>query len=191
MSEEADKRLVIGATAKVKGLKGAPEHNGCIGQLLEFVEEKGRWQIKLSNNGLVLGVKPANLDFVRAPEPDVDDQDDMEGALMQRTKRKFDRILTVAARGSFSEDKAGEIADLLTGSDESVSRVRFNPLMLAPKAACRHLKANLAHAADWVLMFRDAPDIKCRLRCQVRNARGRGRDFPKMDSGAHRCSRVR
>lgn len=121
MSEEADKRLVIGATAKVKGLKGAPEHNGCIGQLLEFVEEKGRWQIKLSNNGLVLGVKPANLDFVRAPEPDVDDQDDMEGALMQRTKRKFDRI--VKKYNLFSEDKAGEIADLLTGSDESVSRI--------------------------------------------------------------------
>jgi len=103
--------LVKGAIVKVHGLKGAAEYNGCIGHLEEFNEEKGRWSVKLAKDGFILGVKPANIQFQRAPP--VDDDDDVEGAIMERTQRRFQKI--IKKYNLFSEDKAGEIADLLTG----------------------------------------------------------------------------
>mmetsp|Transcript_1487 Transcript_1487/g.3204 ORF Transcript_1487/g.3204 Transcript_1487/m.3204 type:complete len:162 (+) Transcript_1487:69-554(+) len=104
------RELVQGCTAEVQGLVGAPQHNGTQGELLHFDRDKGRWGVKLAGSGEVLGVKPINLVYIKGPEGIADEEDDEGLGVM---KRRFDRI--VKKYQLFSEDKAGEIADLLTG----------------------------------------------------------------------------
>lgn len=109
--EREGKVLVQGCTVKITGLKGAPQHNGCHGELRTFDADKGRWGVKLAVDGQVLGVKPDNLIFVRPPETyDEEDEDEK----ISRLKRKFDKICKKYKLTG--EDTASEIADLLTGA---------------------------------------------------------------------------
>jgi len=103
------KELVVGCTAEIQGLVGAAQHNGSTGECVTFDKEKGRWGVKLSN-GEVLGVKPGNLVYVKGPATIADEEEDDGLGVM---KRRFDRI--VKKYQLFSDDKAGEIADLLCG----------------------------------------------------------------------------
>jgi len=119
VTREAGKELLEGCTAKVIGLKGAPQHNGCHGVLRGFDSEKGRWGIKLASDGSVLGIKPDNLLFVRAPAGQFDEEDEDEK--ISRLKRKFDKVCKKYKLTG--EDTASEIADLLTGGAKGIDKI--------------------------------------------------------------------
>ena len=59
--------LVSGSRARIQGLVGAPQHNGKEGVLVAFIEETGRWSVKVGESEL-LAVKPANLLFLSKPQ---------------------------------------------------------------------------------------------------------------------------
>ena len=71
--EEQDSRLQEGAIVKIHSLQSAAaqQHNGAHAELGIFNPDTGRWQAKLRRgktlSGVEIGVKPANLLFVRAP----------------------------------------------------------------------------------------------------------------------------
>lgn len=50
-----------GDRVSVKGLKGAPQHNGKAGTILRFNEAKGRYEVEL-DGGKPLALRPANLE---------------------------------------------------------------------------------------------------------------------------------
>jgi hypothetical protein len=120
-------QLSEGCTVEVFGLVAAAQHNGSKGKLLKFESEKGRWAVKLSNGGEVLGVKPANLKFIEGPRDDDDDVVEEEDAdeKFARAKRKFDQV---RVKYRLDDDKvSGEIADLLTGRSggDTISAEQF------------------------------------------------------------------
>ena len=94
-SYESGQELVVGCTVRVTGLKGAPQHNGCHGQLTVFNDEKGRWGVRLEADGRVLGVRPENLVAVR-PEARAPASTDV-GELCKET------LLTIDALGRKDE----------------------------------------------------------------------------------------
>ena len=52
---------------ELRGLKGAPQHNGKRGTALEHVLATGRWKVKLvGGDEKVISVKPENLHMVEA-----------------------------------------------------------------------------------------------------------------------------
>eukprot|EP01051_Picozoa_sp_SAG22_P020391 SAG22_NODE_4106_length_1384_cov_1.414786_2_plen_278_part_00 len=53
----------------MEGLHSQPQHNGCDGVILQYVEKTGRCKVKLLSCGRVLAVRPANL-RLRAVNPD-------------------------------------------------------------------------------------------------------------------------
>ena len=63
---EVGQDLVVGCTVRVTGLQGAPQHNGCHGQLTVFDAENGRWFVRLEADGRELGIRPENLVAVPA-----------------------------------------------------------------------------------------------------------------------------
>ncbi len=71
--EEQDSRIQEGAIVKIHSLQSvaAQQHNGAHAELGKFNPDTGRWQAKLRRgktlSGVEIGVKPANLLFVRAP----------------------------------------------------------------------------------------------------------------------------
>ena len=111
-SSESGQELAVGCTVKIAGLKGAPQHNGCHGQLTGFDADKGRWGVRLAADGQVLGVRPENLVFVRPPASPYDDEDEDEK--ITRLKRKFDKVCRKYKLTG--DETASEIADLLTGA---------------------------------------------------------------------------
>ena len=121
--------LSEGCTVEIFGLVAAAQHNGLKGKLLRFESEKGRWAVRISQSGEVLGVKPANLKLVafegsRDTEDDVDEEEDAEEKFA-RAKRKFDQV---RVKYGLNDDKvSGEIADLLTGRNggDKISAEQF------------------------------------------------------------------
>lgn len=70
-----------GQRVRLAGLKACPELNGKLGKLLQFDEDKGRWQVKLKDSTKLL--KADNL----VPCDDAaDDDDDRHGTTEQRTR---------------------------------------------------------------------------------------------------------
>ena len=59
--------LTIGATVKTHSLASATEYNGSQGTLVKFIMEKGRWEVKISDEPKVLALKPENLELVNTP----------------------------------------------------------------------------------------------------------------------------
>jgi ankyrin repeat protein len=57
----------VGAVVKIRGLVGAPQHNGKLAAVMHFVAQKGRYQLQLLADGKQLAVKPANVEVVTVP----------------------------------------------------------------------------------------------------------------------------
>mmetsp|Transcript_76346 Transcript_76346/g.247075 ORF Transcript_76346/g.247075 Transcript_76346/m.247075 type:complete len:1124 (-) Transcript_76346:1974-5345(-) len=56
-----------GATFRLKGLMAKPEMNGKEGKLGNFLEETGRWECTLAEDGSKVNVKRANFDVIASP----------------------------------------------------------------------------------------------------------------------------
>mmetsp|Transcript_59668 Transcript_59668/g.141886 ORF Transcript_59668/g.141886 Transcript_59668/m.141886 type:complete len:192 (+) Transcript_59668:190-765(+) len=122
-----EQKLEAGVIVKLKGLVGVAKHNGQHGELVNFDEAKGRWAVKLQSDHSILGVKPENVSFVRKPAPqlpDGEDEDDEEGMRLKKLKVNFDRVIKKYKLGSRSD----EIADLLTGGVEGVTKITFKDI---------------------------------------------------------------
>lgn len=57
----------LGATFRLKGLMAKPEMNGKEGKLGNFLEETGRWECTLAEDGSKVNVKRANFDVIASP----------------------------------------------------------------------------------------------------------------------------
>eukprot|EP01051_Picozoa_sp_SAG22_P033745 SAG22_NODE_14934_length_361_cov_0.961832_1_plen_109_part_01 len=51
----------------LKGLVGAAQHNGKRAAVLRFLEDRGRFVLRLESDGSTLNVKPANVEVVAVP----------------------------------------------------------------------------------------------------------------------------
>jgi len=67
------RRLRVGATVELKGLKGAAEHNGKVGTVVGY--QKDRCKVKLSGEDKTLALKEDNLAAIRNAGDDDDDDD--------------------------------------------------------------------------------------------------------------------
>uniref|UniRef100_A0A7S2DTS7 Uncharacterized protein n=1 Tax=Haptolina brevifila TaxID=156173 RepID=A0A7S2DTS7_9EUKA len=58
-------KAMVGMQVKIKGLQAKPELNGRTGQVVEFLEDKGRCAVQLDGETAKILVKPDNLDSSR------------------------------------------------------------------------------------------------------------------------------
>ena len=54
----------VGAVVKIRGLVGAPQHNGKLAAVVCFIAQKGRYKLRLLAGGKRLAVKPGNVELV-------------------------------------------------------------------------------------------------------------------------------
>jgi hypothetical protein len=57
-----------GVAVVAKGLTGAPELNGCVGSVLGWDDEKGRYSVRFEGRQRAAALKPGNVQCVE-PEP--------------------------------------------------------------------------------------------------------------------------
>jgi hypothetical protein len=60
---EANAQIHVGATARIHGLVGSPEHNGATCTVVEHFADRGRWGVKIAS-GTAVSLKPENLILV-------------------------------------------------------------------------------------------------------------------------------
>ena len=64
-----NKQLAEGTVVTVRGLKGAPQHNGKSGRILSYLKGKGRYKVALTAEHHLM-LKPANVSVSEPVGPD-------------------------------------------------------------------------------------------------------------------------
>jgi hypothetical protein len=128
--------FAIGAQVRVHGLIQAPQHNGRAGVVLSFVQETGRYRVKLNNEGQQasksLGLKPANLTLLSDPpqegqQPDSNRADEHapepheELATLRRQNLELQAKLQAAMSRLVPEDRSDAGSSVFTSSTDQAS----------------------------------------------------------------------
>jgi len=167
--EEQDSRLQEGAIVKIHSLQSAAaqQHNGAHAELGKFNPDTGRWQTKLRRgktlSGVEIGVKPANLLFVRAPE-NAWGRDDVrltfsKGKILVDCNSLLFKLQELSAARDWEglvalEDQAIQIARLETGPHPANAGAIYYNLALAHENLRNFESAIEFHEQDLALAKR-------------------------------------